>query len=85
MFLAFLYLLGSCGSRKIDFSRLVGDASKFTNVPSLRVLISLLWKFVKELVILFHRISAAPWGHVVSTIKRAPFEDSSSFFHSHRC
>ena len=37
-------------------------------------------KFVKELVILFHRISAAPWGHVVSTIKRAPTEDSSSFF-----
>ena len=44
-----------------------------------------LWKFVKELVILFHRISAATWGHVVSTIKRAPSEDSSSFFHSHRC
>ena len=28
-----------------------------------------MWKFVKELVIRFHRISAAPWGHVVSTIK----------------
>ena len=41
--------------------------------------------FVKELVILFHQISAAPWGHVVSTIKRAPTEDSSPFFHSHRC
>ena len=27
--------------------------------------------FVKELVILFHRISAAPWGHVVSTIKKS--------------
>ena len=39
-----------------------------------------LWKFVKELVILFHRISAAPWGHVVSIIKRASSEDSSSFF-----
>ena len=26
--------------------------------------------FVKELVILFHRTSAAPWGHVVSTIKK---------------
>ena len=45
----------------------------------------ILWKFVKELVILFHQISAAPWGHMVSTIKRAPPEDSSSFFHSHRC
>ena len=43
------------------------------------------WKFVKELVILFPRISAALWGHVVSTIKRAPSEDFSSFFHSHRC
>ena len=30
-----------------------------------------MWKFVKELVILFHRISATPWGHVVSIIKRA--------------
>ena len=26
--------------------------------------------FVKELVILFHRISAAPLGHVVSTIRK---------------
>ena len=26
--------------------------------------------FVKELVILFHRISVAPWGHVASTIKK---------------
>ena len=41
--------------------------------------------FVKELVIPFHRISAASWGHVVSTIKRAPTGDSRSFFHSHRC
>ena len=41
--------------------------------------IARLWKFVKELVILFHRISADPWGHVVSTIKRAPSEDSSFF------
>ena len=39
-----------------------------------------MWKFVKELVILFHRISAAPWGHVAYTIKRTPTEDSSSFF-----
>ena len=31
--------------------------------------------FVKELVILFHRRSAAPWGHVASIIKkRAPLE-----------
>ena len=44
-----------------------------------------LLKFVKELVILFHQISAAPRGHVASTIKRAHTEDSSSFFHSHRC
>ena len=43
------------------------------------VLLKKVWKFVKELVILFHRISAAPWGHVVSTRKRAPTEDSSSF------
>ena len=30
-------------------------------------------------MILFHRISAAPWGHVASTIKRATTEDTSSF------
>ena len=29
--------------------------------------------FVKELVILFHRISAAPWGHMVSTIKKKSY------------
>ena len=28
------------------------------------------WKFVKELMILFHRILAAPWSHMVSTIKK---------------
>ena len=39
----------------------------------------------KELVILFHRISAAPWCHVASTIKRATTGDSPSFCHSHRC
>ena len=39
----------------------------------------ILWKFFKELLILFHRISAVPWGHVASTMKRAPTEDSSSF------
>ena len=48
-------------------------------------ILNIMWKFVKELVFLFHRIPAAPWGHVVSTIKRAPSEDSYSFFHSHRC
>ena len=35
--------------------------------------------FVKELVILFHRLSASPWGHVASIIKRATTEDSPSF------
>ena len=48
-------------------------------------IVGYLRKFVKELVILFHRISAAPLGHVVSILKSAPTEDSSSFFHSHRC
>ena len=41
--------------------------------------------FVKELVILFHRISAAPWGHEASIIKKSSTGDSSSIFHSHRC
>ena len=41
--------------------------------------------FVKQLVILFHRISAAPWGHVASIIKKSSTGDSSSFFLSHRC
>ena len=34
--------------------------------------------FVKELVILFHRTAAAPWGHVASIIKKSPTRDSSS-------
>ena len=34
--------------------------------------------FVKELVILFHRTAAAPWGHVASIIKRSSTGDSSS-------
>ena len=38
-----------------------------------------LWKFFKDLVILFHRISTAPWGHVASIIKRATTGDSPSF------
>ena len=38
------------------------------------------WNFVKELVILFHRTAAAPWGHVASIIKRSSIEDSSSIF-----
>ena len=41
--------------------------------------------FVKELVILFHRTSAAPWGHVASIIKKSSTGDSSSYFLSHRC
>ena len=41
--------------------------------------------FVKELVILFHRTAAAPWGHVASIIKKSSTGDSSSIFHSHRC
>ena len=53
-------------------------------VRNIQILFYEMWKFVKELVILFHRMSAAPWGHVVSTIKkRAPTGDSFSFFHSH--
>ena len=36
--------------------------------------------FVKELVILFHRTAAAPWGHVASIIKRAPLEILPLYF-----
>ena len=35
--------------------------------------------FVKELVILFHRTSAAPWGHVASIVKKSSPGDSLSF------
>ncbi len=35
--------------------------------------------FGKELVILFHRSAAAPWGHVASIIKKSPTGDSLSF------
>ena len=35
--------------------------------------------FGKELVILFHRTAAAPWGHVASIIKRSSTGDSPSF------
>ena len=35
--------------------------------------------FGKELVILFHRTAAAPWGHVASIIKRSSTGDSLSF------
>ena len=35
--------------------------------------------FGKELVILFHRSAAAPWGHVVSIIKRSSTGVSPSF------
>ena len=42
-----------------------------------------LWHFCrnfgKELVILFHRTAAAPWGHVASIIKRNSTGDSPSF------
>ena len=34
--------------------------------------------FGKELVILFHRSAAAPWGHVVSIMKKSPTGDSLS-------
>ena len=50
------------------------------HLPLFYLLHDICRNFVKELVILFHRISAAPWGHVVSIIKRAQTEDSSSFF-----
>ena len=60
----------------------IGDY--FVCVLSIKVPIwkksNILWKFVKELMILFHRIPAASWGHMVSTIKRGPSEESSSFF-----
>ena len=36
--------------------------------------------FGKELVILFHRTAAAPWGHVASIIKRSSTGDSLSLF-----
>ena len=39
-----------------------------------------MWKFVKELVILFHRIPAAPWSHVVSTIKEGHLKNLPLFF-----
>ena len=35
--------------------------------------------FGKELVILFHRTAAAPWGHVASIIKRSSTGDSLAF------
>ena len=35
--------------------------------------------FVKELVILFHRTAAAPWGHVAYIIKRSSTGDSLFF------
>ena len=35
--------------------------------------------FVKELMILFHRTAAAPWGHVAPIIKKSSTGDSSSF------
>ena len=41
--------------------------------------------FVKELVILFHRISAAPWRHVTSIIKKSSTGYSSSYLLSHNC
>ena len=43
--------------------------------------------FGKELVMLFHRTAAAPWGHVASIIKRSSTRDSLSlfWFHSHNC
>ena len=37
-------------------------------------------KFVKELVILFHRIPAAPWNHVMSTIKEGHLKNLPLFF-----
>ena len=39
-----------------------------------------MWKFVKELVILFHRISATPWRSRDVHYKRGPSKESSSFF-----
>ena len=35
--------------------------------------------FGKELVNLFHRSAAAPWGHMASIIKKSPTGDSLSF------
>ena len=45
----------------------------------------IVWKFVKELVILFQRIPSATRGHVVATIKEGHLKNIPLFFYSYLC
>ena len=59
---------------------IIGDNN--LNNPFLNININIIMdycrNFGKELVILFHRTAAAPWGQVVFIIKRNSTEDSLS-------